>query len=88
VTFKELLYNLFGSKARDSGTVGADSTQSMNITVIGGSKETDFTNAIKTNRVKARQLYHNTNKFYTLAAQLVKPIINNNVNFIGIPDLK
>jgi hypothetical protein len=87
VTFKELLYNLFGSRSRDSGTVGADSAQSMNITVINSSKETDYTNAIKTNKVKARQLYHNTNKFYTLSAQLVKPIINNNVNFIGIPEL-
>lgn len=85
--FTDLLYNLFGSKARDSGTVGTDSDQSMNITVINSSKETDFTNAIKTNKTKARQLYHNTNKYYTLAAQLVKPIINNNVNFIGIPEL-
>lgn len=80
MTFKDLLANLFG-------THGTQSAQSMNITVVSSSKETDFTNAIKTNRVKAHQLYHNTNKYYTLAAQLVKPIINNNVNFIGIPDL-
>lgn len=87
MTFRELLANLFGSNASNTGTVGTDSAQSMNITLVSSSKETDYTNAIKTNRVKAHQLYHNTNKYYTLAAQLVKPIINNNVNFIGIPKL-
>lgn len=87
MNFKDWLYNLFGSDARDAGIVGYDANQSMNITIIGGQKEIDYSNAIKTNRVKAHQLYHNTNKHYTLAAQLVKPIINNNVNFIGIPEL-
>ena len=80
MTFKDILANLFGSG-------GSSSDQSMNITLVNSSKNTDYTNAIKTDRVKAHQLYHNTNKYYTLAAQLVKPIINNNVNFIGIPEL-
>lgn len=80
MTFKDILANLFGSGDNSS-------EQSMNITVVSSSKNSDYTNAIKTNRVKAHQLYHNTNKYYTLAGQLVKPIINNNVNFIGIPEL-
>lgn len=50
-------------------------------------KETDYINAIKTNRKIAREVYHNVNKNYALAGQLVRPIINNNVNFIGIPTL-
>lgn len=35
-----------------------------------------------------RALYHNTNNQYALAAQLVKPIIDANVSFIGIPTVR
>jgi len=47
----------------------------------------NYTVENRTDVVLARQLYHNKNNSYTLAAQLVKPIVNNNVNFIGKPKL-
>lgn len=75
-----LLGDLFGTKAVQE--------QSVVLSVTGQvTKETDFTNAIKTNRKVARNIYHNVDKNYALAGQLVRPIINNNVNFIGIPTL-
>lgn len=73
---------LWGTEAKKHDTSTA-------IVVKSGSENVvrDFSNAIKTDRKIARQLYHNTNKNYLLAAQLTKPIINNNVNFIGKPTL-
>lgn len=62
--------------------------QSTSITINSSSTPTkEYDNAFRTNRTIGRQLYHNTNKNYLLAAQLVKPIVNNNVNFIGTPTL-
>jgi hypothetical protein len=75
----EWLGKLFGSNAQQ---------QNVTLVVQGETQgEKDYSNPIKTDRTLARQLYHNTNKYYTLAAHLVKPIINNNANFIGMPTL-
>jgi len=75
-----LLGTLFGTKAVQERSVILNVTQPKTV-------ERDFTNAIKTNRKIAREIYHNVNKNYALAGQLVRPIVNNNVNFIGIPTL-
>ena len=75
-----LLGDLFGTKAVQD--------RSVVLNVTGqATKETDYINAIRTNRKIARNIYHNVDKNYALAGQLVRPIINNNVNFIGIPTL-
>ena len=74
--------NLFG----EGGILGTKRRTVIN--VVGPvTPEKDYTNAIKADRKKARFIYHNVDKSYALSAQLVKPIINNNVNFIGIPTL-
>ena len=79
-TLTELLYNLFGKK----GTT----ERSLVLNVVGQQTvNRDYINSIKTNRKLAREIYHNVNKNYSLAGQLIKPIVNNNVNFIGIPTL-
>ncbi len=76
----DLLGRIFGSTTTEA--------RSVTLNVRSGTVvDKDYTNAIKTDRKLAREIYHNVNKFYALAAQLVKPIVNNNVNFIGIPDL-
>ncbi len=75
-----LLGDLFGTRKTQE--------RSIILNVVGSSHITrNYTNAIKTNRKLAREIYHNVNKNYALAGQLVRPIINNNVNFIGIPTL-
>ena len=84
MNFKDILSNLFGN----GGQGISDAARSFTLNVIGKTKsETDYVNNIKGNRKLLRQMYHNVNKTYALAAQLVKPIVNNNVNFIGIPTL-
>jgi hypothetical protein len=75
-----LIGDLFGTKAVQE--------RSVILNVVGSKTvERDYINSIKTNRKVAREIYHNVNKNYALAGQLVRPIINNNVNFIGIPTL-
>lgn len=62
--------------------------RSVVLNVVGKqSTNRDYINTIKTDRKKAREIYHNVDKNYALAGQLVRPIISNNVNFIGIPTL-
>ena len=75
-----ILGDLFGTKAIQQSSV------ILNVTGQG-TKEVDYINPIRTNRKIAREIYYNTNKNYALAGQLVRPIVNNNVNFIGIPTL-
>lgn len=77
MNIKDIMNKLFGSQ-----------TPSVTLNVISGQdKITDTDNPIKTDRTLARQLYHNTNKAYTLSAHLLRPIINSNVNFTGTPTL-
>ena len=76
--FSNILNNLFGSRRQ----------QTLTLNVVGSTKgDNNYVDLVKGDRIKLRQIYHNTNKNYALAGQLVKPIINNNVNFIGIPTL-
>ncbi len=75
-----ILGDLFGAKSVQ------ERSYVLNV-VSQSTKETDYINAIKTNRRIARDIYHNVDKNYALAGQLVRPIVNNNVNFIGIPTL-
>jgi len=78
--FTDLLGRLFGTR----GTA----ERSIVLNVVGSTTiAKDYVNNIKTNRKLAREIYHNLNKDYSLGGQLIKPIINNNVNFIGIPTL-
>ncbi|RLI52342.1 MAG: hypothetical protein DRP09_18145, partial [Candidatus Thorarchaeota archaeon] len=75
-----LLGDLFGTRTVEE--------RSVVLNVVGGETVVrNYENAIKTNRKIAREVYHNVNKKYALAGQLVRPIVNNNVNFIGIPTL-
>ncbi len=79
MTFSNILSNLFGTNRQQ---------QSLVLNVIGKTKgDNNYVDLIKGDRAKLRQIYHNTNKDYALAGQLVKPIVNNNANFIGIPTL-
>jgi len=80
MTFNDILDKLFSGKST--------SERSVVLNVVGQEvANRDYTNNIKANRKIAREIYHNVNKNYALAGQLVRPIINNNVNFIGIPTL-
>lgn len=78
--FTDLLNKLFSR--------GGAGTQNMSLSVSSSQARTnDLTNEIKTDRSKARKIYHNTEKSYLLSGQLAKPIIKNNVNFVGEPEL-
>ena len=84
MNIKDILSNLFGN----GGAGISSTTRSFVLNVIGKTKSNDnYTDNIKGNRKLLRQMYHNVNKNYALSAQLVKPVVNNNVNFIGIPTL-
>lgn len=81
MNFSDILANLFGNG-------NSTSEERVVITIKDATPPNrNYINAIKTNRKKARKIYHNTDQNYALAGQLVKPVINNNVNFIGIPKL-
>ncbi len=75
MNIKEIASKLFGKKE-----------QGVTINVIEGvTPTTEYARPEKADRELTQQLYHNTNSEYSLAAHFVKTIINNNVNFIGIP---
>lgn len=74
------LGDLFGKKTSATRTV-------MSQSVSGSAKQENYAQPNKTNVYLARELYRNTNENYTLAAHLVRPIINNNANFVGIPKI-
>lgn len=80
MTFTTLLGKLFGSGQSKERVV-------MTVTVDGAAQEDNYATPNKCNTELARQLYRNINQDYALSAQLVKPIINNNVNFIGTPKI-
>lgn len=63
------------STMRNSGSVSTPVTQ-------------DNTGNVTVDFALVRQLYRNTNNKYALSAQLVKPVIDSNVNFIGIPTIR
>jgi len=75
-----LLGKLFARKAQEVRT--------ELVAVANTVMQKDYTG--KTSHVNTklcRELYRNINNDYALAGQLVKPIINNNVNFIGEPKI-
>jgi len=53
----------------------------------GSSGSSDLRGDNKLNVKLCREIYRNTNNKYALSGQLVRPIINNNVNFIGEPKI-
>lgn len=80
MNIKDIIAKLFGTSTQTTVSLTTEKAKTT--------AEIDYAYPTKTNVKLARDLYYNKNKNYTLAAQLVKPIINNNVNFVGIPTLK
>lgn len=62
--------------------------------IVGGSNAHVTTPPLETaqpaklNHELVRQLYRNTHNSYAMAAHLVKPIVDSNVNFIGVPAVR
>jgi len=71
------------------GRISARGTKRQRLVLVnnGGSTQKDLTVADLTDVTLCREIYRNVNQQYALAGQLVRPIINNNVHFIGQPKL-
>lgn len=83
-SFSSIVSNLLNTLFSNGG----QGTSSRALTTSAHKPNNDYSGTIQTDRKKAARLYYNTDQNYALAAQLVKPIINNNVNFIGKPTLR
>lgn len=84
MSLKDVFTNLFASNVPE---IPGPSPNVM-LNVVGRHRPvTDYTNALVGNRRLSRAIYENTARQYALSAHLVKPIINNNANFIGTPTL-